>query len=253
VLRYALTHGWRIAIFFATIGIYTYIYIHLKRSFGVLRIKGGLSSATSGGQSSGSGNHNRSGQQQQQRFGSGNASERGLEESGDTQHILETTSYEVTMELGDNIGQKDVRSGAQWEVSSSPAGQGNARSEGKQAHFDSKNSRGNNDNNNNLPSSSAATPHFRTSVMPPPPNLKRMMLMNGYPLAYIILWIPGIANRLAESLDSSPVWLKALQSSTQFVGFVNAVTYGFSEQRTHALKQWWNDRRGTRGFQRSRD
>ena len=32
-LRYALTHGWRIAIFVATIGIYTYIYLHLKRVF----------------------------------------------------------------------------------------------------------------------------------------------------------------------------------------------------------------------------
>lgn len=236
MLRYALTHGWRLAIFFATIGIYTYIYIHLKRSFGVLRIAGG---ALSSGQSGGSGSRSR----RQQTFDNGNPSDGGLE-GGDTQHILATTSYEVTLEMGENPGagggQKDARAGAQWEVSSSSA-QKNADGSGerKQAHFDTSNT-----------SSSTATPGFRSSVMPPPPNLKRMMLMNGYPLAYIILWIPGIANRLAESLGTSPVWLKALQSSTQFVGFVNAVTYGFSEQRMHALKQWLQDRRG---FQMTKD
>ncbi|KAK8110141.1 uncharacterized protein PG998_006598 [Apiospora kogelbergensis] len=32
-LRYALTHSWRMAIFLATFVIYTYIYIHLKRTF----------------------------------------------------------------------------------------------------------------------------------------------------------------------------------------------------------------------------
>lgn len=45
--------------------------------------------------------------------------------------------------------------------------------------------------------------------------------MNGYPLAYIILWIPGIASRLAESVGGSPRWLKVLQASTQYIGLVN--------------------------------
>lgn len=71
---------------------------------------------------------------------------------------------------------------------------------------------------------------FENSRMPAAPNLKKMLLMNGYPLAYIILWIPGIANRLAESVGQSPRWLNALQASTQYIGLVNAVTYGMSEQ-----------------------
>ncbi|KAG6093313.1 hypothetical protein E4U31_006848, partial [Claviceps sp. LM219 group G6] len=37
-LRYALTHGWRIAIFIATIVIYTVIYVRLTRVFGILRV-----------------------------------------------------------------------------------------------------------------------------------------------------------------------------------------------------------------------
>lgn len=75
------------------------------------------------------------------------------------------------------------------------------------------------------------------SRIPAPPNLKKMLLLNGYPIAYIILWIPGMANRLVESLGTSPRWLEALQSSTQFIGLVNALTYGVSEQKRQVLQQ----------------
>lgn len=71
---------------------------------------------------------------------------------------------------------------------------------------------------------------FEASRIPAAPNVKKMLLMNGYPLAYIILWIPGIANRLAESVGHSPRWLNALQASTQYIGLINALTYGVSEQ-----------------------
>lgn len=76
----------------------------------------------------------------------------------------------------------------------------------------------------------AARPRFEASRMPAAPNVRKMLLMNGYPLAYIILWIPGIANRLAESVGESPRWLSALQATTQYIGLINAVTYGMSEQ-----------------------
>jgi hypothetical protein len=71
--------------------------------------------------------------------------------------------------------------------------------------------------------------------MPAAPNVKKMLLMNGYPLAYVILWIPGIANRLAESVGQSPRWLNALQASTQYIGLINAVTYGMSEQMRRSV------------------
>lgn len=92
--------------------------------------------------------------------------------------------------------------------------------------------------------------HRRTTSaaakMPAPPNLKRMLLMNGYPIAYIILWIPGMANRLVEVINgSSPVWLRALQASTQFVGVANAVTYGLNEQARGRAAAW--RKKGRRG------
>lgn len=80
------------------------------------------------------------------------------------------------------------------------------------------------------------------SHVPAQPNLKRMLLLNGYPIAYIILWIPGIVNRIIESDGTSPQWLRALQSTTQFIGFFNALTYGANEQlRRHVSRRHLNN------------
>lgn len=96
-------------------------------------------------------------------------------------------------------------------------------------------------------STSDDTP-FEASRMPAAPNVKRMLLMNGYPIAYIILWIPGIASRLAESTGGSPRWLAALQSLTQYIGLINAVTYGMNEQMRRGV---WKKLKDTGG--RGRD
>uniref|UniRef100_A0A8H7N621 G-protein coupled receptors family 1 profile domain-containing protein n=1 Tax=Bionectria ochroleuca TaxID=29856 RepID=A0A8H7N621_BIOOC len=157
-LRYALTHGWRLFIFFATILIYTYIYIHLKRVFRRIRnVTTELSEASYDSSATGG----------------------SYTQNSDRHQVLQPDS----LPLVDEPQQ--------------------IRTEAARGH----------------------------SLMPPPPNLSKMLLLNGYPIAYIILWIPGIANRLTESLNgASPQWLKALQASTQFIGLVNAVTYGLSEQ-----------------------
>ena len=75
-----------------------------------------------------------------------------------------------------------------------------------------------------------------------------MLLMNGYPLAYIVLWIPGIANRLVESVNGvSPRWLTALQACTQYIGLINAVTYGLTEQTRRGVWRRLKDTGGFRG------
>lgn len=60
-------------------------------------------------------------------------------------------------------------------------------------------------------------------------DVKRALLMNGYPIMYVILWIPGLTNRILEAngSDSGRV-LAILQCSTQYIGFANSVTYGLS-------------------------
>jgi len=62
-------------------------------------------------------------------------------------------------------------------------------------------------------------------------KIQRALLLNAYPIAYILLWLPGLVNRLVElSTGKSSFVLQVLQSSTQFVGVANAITYGFNER-----------------------
>ncbi|KAF5581636.1 hypothetical protein FPCIR_10078 [Fusarium pseudocircinatum] len=71
------------------------------------------------------------------------------------------------------------------------------------------------------------------------PNLRRMMLLNGYPLGYLILWTPGVINRFIEIKGmSSPPWLVALLASTQYIGLVHAITYGYNEQLRRSVRSW---------------
>ncbi|CAH0020295.1 unnamed protein product [Clonostachys rhizophaga] len=184
-LRYGLTHGWRLFIFFATIIIYSYIYIRLQQTFKSLRTFGGTTNT------------------QPSRDVGGNL-------GSDTEHILVSHDITVTHELQDTSQSRFH-------------GLHNNSSQGIKSPTD-------NSFEVSRPTlESVSGPHY-ASHMPAPPNVKKMLLMNGYPLAYIILWIPGIANRLAESTGQSPRWLKALQASTQYVGLVNSLTYGISEQ-----------------------
>ncbi|KAL1845295.1 hypothetical protein Daus18300_014568 [Diaporthe australafricana] len=62
-------------------------------------------------------------------------------------------------------------------------------------------------------------------------EVRRMLLLNGYPTLYVLLWIPGIMNRFMEATGTSPSNTRivgALQSTNQFVGFANALTFGLS-------------------------
>lgn len=62
-------------------------------------------------------------------------------------------------------------------------------------------------------------------------EVRRMLLLNAYPTLYVLLWIPGIVNRFMEATVTSPSNTRivgALQSTSQFVGFANALTFGLS-------------------------
>ncbi|WXC63696.1 hypothetical protein SNK03_009510 [Fusarium graminearum] len=68
-------------------------------------------------------------------------------------------------------------------------------------------------------------------------EIKRMMLLNGYPFMYVLLWTPGLVNRLLEALaiPVSETTIAALNTSTQFIGFANAATYGFNHYLRDSL------------------
>ncbi|KAI0199941.1 G protein-coupled glucose receptor regulating Gpa2-domain-containing protein [Astrocystis sublimbata] len=65
-------------------------------------------------------------------------------------------------------------------------------------------------------------------------EVRRMLVLNGYPMLYVVLWIPGITSRFLQASGNNVVAnsrvLMGLQASTQFVGLANAVTYGWNKQ-----------------------
>lgn len=62
-------------------------------------------------------------------------------------------------------------------------------------------------------------------------DMKHWLLLSLFPLVYILVWLPGIANRMAELLGYEVDALTALQASTQLTGLVDALVYGFREHR----------------------
>ncbi|CAG8955939.1 hypothetical protein HYFRA_00008792 [Hymenoscyphus fraxineus] len=71
-------------------------------------------------------------------------------------------------------------------------------------------------------------------------RIQRLLLVNAYPIAYILLWIPGLLNRVFESVGYSARWIRILQASTQFVGFANAIVYGYNERIVARAMLWWS-------------
>ncbi|KAK2601769.1 hypothetical protein QQS21_004653 [Conoideocrella luteorostrata] len=214
-LRYALTHAWRIAIFIATLVIYTFIYLRLRKVFNEIRLSQAASWSTSLGLQN---------------------------QEATTPMPSDTQSTEASRpRFGPNNTQDPLkRSIDSLEIASADMPQGSGMPKFSHNDFATRTDtiphHAQNIENIERPSYNEQE-HF--SILPARPNLKKVLLMNGYPIAYIILWIPGIANRLAESAGISSRWLQALQASTQFIGFVNALTYGMNEQmRRQAWEKW---------------
>jgi hypothetical protein len=67
--------------------------------------------------------------------------------------------------------------------------------------------------------------------------IQRALLLNAYPLAYIILWLPGIANRLIEATGRECTVTQFLQATAQLVGLANALTYGWNEKVAYQLRK----------------
>ena len=71
----------------------------------------------------------------------------------------------------------------------------------------------------------------------------KMLLLNMYPITYLILWLPGVANRIAEGMGHEVRVLVILQSSTQFIGLANATVYLYKEHRRD-VREWWGGIKG---------
>ncbi|KAK0199400.1 hypothetical protein DFS33DRAFT_1368007 [Desarmillaria ectypa] len=68
-------------------------------------------------------------------------------------------------------------------------------------------------------------------------QVAKILLLNAYPIAYIVLWIPGLCNRLVEASGHTSRVLQLMQATTQFVGFTNALTYGWNENVAKSMRE----------------
>ncbi|EHA49263.1 hypothetical protein MCOR27_004574 [Pyricularia oryzae] len=77
-------------------------------------------------------------------------------------------------------------------------------------------------------------------------EIKRMMLLNAYPIFYVLLSIPGLVNRLLEAtgIHLPSHTSQALQAPVQFIGLANALTYGFNKHVRHRIRGDWRALRG---------
>ncbi|KAK8094205.1 hypothetical protein PG997_000890 [Apiospora hydei] len=68
-------------------------------------------------------------------------------------------------------------------------------------------------------------------------ELRHWLVLSIYPLTYMLVWIPGLANRLVELQGDRSQLLSVLQATTQLTGFINALCYGFKELHGRVQKK----------------
>lgn len=279
-LRYALTHGWRIAIIFFTAGIYIFVWWYMNRHFRSMV-------STTITDLSGATERSRRRRKGFSRMGDRDGQD---EEQQDTE--LSTVSKSRISRVCDDQWEMSAPEAAyvrtneddgQEEEEFTPGGRKRARrSRASSICSVSDSDEDYNDIHDRIIEEETAgrqqPPTMKTTAnrKAPPPALnsgkfdatvttdsefpqrrqtrqmereiKRMLLLNAYPIMYVILWIPGLVNRFMEATGntSQSRVLAALQSSSQFVGLANALTYGFNTALRKKIKVWWR-RKGRKG------
>ncbi|KAJ5056906.1 G protein-coupled glucose receptor regulating Gpa2-domain-containing protein [Bipolaris maydis] len=236
-LRYGLAHGWRFAIIFITIGIYVYIWIYMKRHFSALH-------ASSMGKST-----DPASSVMRRKFRRDDAFQLKSESEVELHKINVEYRYEV----------KHAKSGSVGKAQFAPSPVKAAKDDSIQSDATSKAPSPNGspyahpavDAERDI--EAARTETAIAGTQGPPTNvtgtlyngvsgrnvekeIQRMLLLNAYPILYIILWAPGMINRLVEASGHTSQTLTILQCSTQFIGLANALTYGFNEHLKKMVK-----------------
>ncbi|KAJ3550253.1 hypothetical protein NM208_g59 [Fusarium decemcellulare] len=258
-LRYALTHGWRFFVIFATLAIYAYIWAYLRRHLRSSRRASHRSSYNLTTLT----NTNSFLSYCSKRVGFRPMKDEEAEldaiEPAPPRHIAPGSQRESPWvdERGRNITEDSVES-MDIETTAKSA-TSHSQANGRSTRHRSASTRKEMD----LPAleSTSLDPHqpgphvssqaqsntLQTNISEFPIRrdthdveleIKRMMLLNAYPFMYVLLWMPGLVNRLMEASGHAPskTTIAALQTSTQFIGFANAVTYGFNHHLRDRLK-----------------
>ncbi|KAK3670410.1 hypothetical protein LTR78_009650 [Recurvomyces mirabilis] len=235
--RYALTHAWRLAIFVTTAGIYTWVYIHLKRIYGRFAMNERSTALTSSARRATmhdvrvvdevelTSSHRHDISQDDEQPLRHYTARIDVKDDHYVSHETtpQTASYKhfAVITAAQEVSELPERSHTQGSSSSqheSQTDEQTAYSTCQTAPILSPNK------------SAATTSSTKPAYVRPTSDLRRMLLLNGYPILYILLWIPGIMNRVWEAFGTSPLWLQGLQATTQFMGFADVLTYAYNEQ-----------------------
>ncbi|KAM5384610.1 hypothetical protein ACJZ2D_001355 [Fusarium nematophilum] len=259
-LRYGMTHGWRFLVIFSTIAIYIYIGTYLRRHLGT---KGAnnhrfsyftttRSNKTSGsscfGKKSGFQPVEDEGAEldrlDQPRTDNVMPYSPGL--SQESRFLPDNNQRDGRNADGKNeTGESDIEAQSISYVEAGSANRSNiiqssgfSKEVGLKSPTTAHVGPGRDDAQNNTLQTNVSEFPIRRGTLEVEVEIKRMMLLNAYPFMYVILWIPGLVNRLMEASGNPPSKTvgAALQASTQFVGFANAVTYGFNHHLRDRLK-----------------
>ncbi|TFK31354.1 G protein-coupled glucose receptor regulating Gpa2-domain-containing protein [Crucibulum laeve] len=196
-IRYVLTHGWRFLFIFIEVGLYAYLHIYLRGHYRTLARVMESQNST----------HELS----------------NLSGSKTILNIKPSQSPSTSMLAS---SKKDMMDPSLHAGSTLPIQFEDKKIKTKWTHILSHRQRMETSTNGQ-----AEKNHPRHK------SIERILLLNAYPLAYIILWIPGIANRLIEASGHTSIVMQILQASTQFVGLANALTYGWNENIAGQLKR----------------
>ncbi|KAG0643789.1 G protein-coupled glucose receptor regulating Gpa2-domain-containing protein [Tuber brumale] len=229
-LRYALTHAWRFFVIISVIVLYTHLHLFLRKHF--KEIRSARSSSLTGSVDS-----------QPQPTSLDNPTVR----SHRPHNVNEDSEDDDEILLKEMPVKPHDRKSAQFDPSSNLSGGENIHTK---TTMEVKEGQGQQGQSSLCPQPTTAglSPtglHRETHTRKPScqgsedseKKLKKVLLMRAYPTFYVILVIPGIANRLVEASGGSSRVLQLMQASTQFVGLANAITYGWNESILVQLKK----------------
>lgn len=286
-LRYALTHGWRIAIIFFTAGIYIFVWWYMNRHFRsmVSTTITDLSGATERSRRKRRGfnrmdNDRGGGDVERQDTELSTVSKSRISRVLEDQWEMSAPEAAYVRTNDDDLNDEELTPGGRKRARRSRASSVCSVSDSESEDYNDihnriieEETRGQQQQqhkqqpptmkttpNRKSPPAALNTGKFdatattdsefpqRRQTRQMEREIKRMLLLNAYPIMYVILWIPGLVNRFMEATGntSQSRVLAALQSSSQFVGLANALTYGFNTALRKKVKVWWR-RRGRKG------
>ncbi|CCT70653.1 uncharacterized protein FFB20_02783 [Fusarium fujikuroi] len=259
-LRYTMAHGWRIFGIFSTISIYIYIWVYLRRRLGSKprRTRQLRCDAPSSNQiaSLPFKSPKRSGFQvmgeeevELDPFERGQPSiaatnpEAFCEEFQPPRSPQDTRFKEINIELGERspAGSSKTKGGVvRHRPTASKSGADPTILEDSSSLFpEPSQARQSQQSQLSVLQTNASEFHMRPDADQVELEIKRMLLLNAYPFMYVLLWMPGLVNRLMEASGNpnSKTINVALQAPTQFIGLANALTYGFNHYLRNRLNE----------------